>query len=81
MARSGRCGDIGSLFGKGCLALGERSFSLTHVCQLTLSLSILSGSQKTALVMHGPMGRGSCVVAAAGSIKQFKRLREPQIEG
>jgi nitrogenase molybdenum-iron protein alpha chain len=66
---------------EGCINLASRSFSQTQGCQFTLSLAIINTLRNAVIIMHGPIGCGSCSIGAVGTSQTFKRLRDPNAEG
>ncbi|MDR1035598.1 MAG: hypothetical protein LBT40_03170 [Deltaproteobacteria bacterium] len=68
-------------FEGGCLHLASRSFTQTSGCQFTLSLALLNTFLKAVVILHGPVGCGTCSIAHVGAMKSFKRLRSPGSEG
>jgi Nitrogenase component 1 type Oxidoreductase. len=69
-------------FGRnGCLNLADRRFSQTQGCQFSLSLSILNTIRNAVVIMHAPIGCGSCTIGNVGVNRIFKQLRDPSAEG
>ncbi|NLU51438.1 MAG: nitrogenase [Clostridiaceae bacterium] len=87
IAFGGTCGDIkgclkkGCFSGNGCLNLAGRRFSQTQGCQFTLSLAILNTLRNAVVIMHSPIGCGTCTISNVGVNKTFKQLRDPNSEG
>jgi nitrogenase molybdenum-iron protein alpha chain len=87
IAFGGTCGSIkgcikaGCFSEKGCLNLADRRFTQTQGCQFTLSLAILNTMRNAVIIMHAPIGCGTCSTANVGVNQTFKRLRDPQAEG
>lgn len=77
-AFGGTCTDLLSCASKGCINGNERAFSQTSGCQFTLSLAILNTLRNAVIIMHAPIGCGSCSIAGAGQSKVFKQLRDPK---
>lgn len=81
VAFGGTCREARCAASQGCLNQARRSFNQTHGCEFTLSLAITSTFRNAVIVMHGPIGCGSCVIASAGGAKGYRRLRDPAAEG
>ncbi|SHH54450.1 nitrogenase molybdenum-iron protein alpha chain [Sporobacter termitidis DSM 10068] len=87
IAYGGTCADVkdclksGCFGAGGCLNLAGRRFSQTHGCQFTLSLAILNTLRNAVIIMHAPIGCGSCSIGNVGVNKSFKQLRDPKAEG
>lgn len=87
IAYGGTCADIrgclksGCFSGGGCLNLAGRRFSQTQGCQFTLSLAILNTLRNAVVIMHSPIGCGTCSIGNVGVNKTFKQLRDPKAEG
>ncbi len=75
------CLKKGCFGSKGCLNLAGRRFSQTQGCQFTLSLAILNTLRNAVIIMHSPIGCGTCSIGNVGVNKTFKQLRDPQAEG
>ncbi|MDP4176846.1 MAG: nitrogenase component 1 [Bacillota bacterium] len=76
-AFGGSCTELQNCASKGCINGNQRSFSQTSGCQFTLSLAILNTLRNAVIIMHAPVGCGSCITANAGMSKSFKQLRDP----
>jgi nitrogenase molybdenum-iron protein alpha chain len=76
-AFGGTCSELVDCGKRGCVNGNERSFSQTFGCQFTLSLAILNTLRNAVIIMHAPVGCGSCSIANAGMSKKFKQLRDP----
>ncbi|MDR3229881.1 MAG: hypothetical protein LBT65_00425 [Synergistaceae bacterium] len=66
---------------EGCIHRAGRTFSQTQGCQFTLSLGIINTLRNAVVVMHGPVGCGSCSIGNVGTSQAYKRLRDPNAEG
>lgn len=75
------CLKKGCFGSNGCLNLSGRSFFQTQGCQFTLSLAILNTLRNAVIIMHAPIGCGTCSISNVGVNKTFKQLRDPQAEG
>ncbi|EGO61874.1 nitrogenase component 1 [Acetonema longum] len=80
-AYGGSCPVLVKQSRKGCINGLRRSFSQTQGCQLNLSLASLNTFRDTVIIVHGPVGCGGSNVSSAGSVKTFKKLRDPQAQG
>lgn len=76
-AFGGTCSEIVSCGKRNCVNGNERAFSQTFGCQFTLSLAILNTLRNAVIIMHAPVGCGSCSIANAALSKKFKQLRDP----
>jgi nitrogenase molybdenum-iron protein alpha chain len=81
MAHGGTSGTLEEDLRAGCLQNAGRSFSQSSGCQFTLSLALLNTFLKAVVVSHGPLGCGACSIASIGSMRTFKRMRDPEAEG
>lgn len=82
IAFGGTCCELRSCARReNCLNLANRSFSQTLGCQFTLSLAIVNTLRNAVIIMHGPIGCGTCSTANLGTSKAFKQLRDPKAEG
>ncbi|MDR2611867.1 MAG: nitrogenase component 1 [Deltaproteobacteria bacterium] len=81
IAHGGTARSAAEELGRGCLHLAARSFSQSSGCQFTLSLALLNTFLRAVVILHGPVGCGTCSIAHIGSMKSFKRLRAPGSEG
>lgn len=87
IAFGGTCAELkgciksGCFSNKGCLNLADRRFTQTQGCQFTLSLAILNTLRNAVIIMHAPIGCGTCSINNVGINQTFKRLRDPSAEG
>ncbi|MDR0561357.1 MAG: nitrogenase [Spirochaetaceae bacterium] len=84
IAFGGTCGQVKTCkqaVSQGCTNLSSRRFTMTQGCQFTLSLAILNTLRNAVIIMHGPVGCGTCSTANIGQNKTFKQLRDPNSEG
>lgn len=75
------CIRAGCFGKKGCLNLADRRFTQSQGCQFTLSLAILNTLRNAVVIMHAPIGCGTCTIGNVGVNKTFKQLRDPSAEG
>jgi nitrogenase molybdenum-iron protein alpha chain len=81
IAFGGTCNELRCAQREGCINQSSRSFSQTQGCQFTLSLTITNSLRSAVVIMHGPIGCGSCSIGQVGGSQTFKRLRDPNAEG
>ncbi|MDR3154559.1 MAG: nitrogenase component 1 [Deltaproteobacteria bacterium] len=81
IAHGGTAASAAEEYRRGCLHLASRSFTQTSGCQFMLSLALLNTFLKAVIILHGPVGCGTCSIAHVGAMKTFKRLRSPGSEG
>jgi nitrogenase molybdenum-iron protein alpha chain len=81
MAFGGTCGSLkGCLGGGRCFNQAGRSFTQSYGCQFLLSLGMLNTIRKAVVIMHAPIGCGSCSISSTGTGDALKKLRDPQTE-
>lgn len=68
------CGLVAGSKG-GCLGNNNRAFSQSTGCQLMLSMAIAGTMPEAAIIFHGPVGCGSCLLSMAGLSKQNQAAR------
>ncbi|MDR1978496.1 MAG: hypothetical protein LBQ42_07165 [Synergistaceae bacterium] len=81
VAFGGTAGELRCAQREGCINRASRAFSQTQGCQFTLSLGIINSLRNAVIIMHGPIGCGSCSIGAVGASQSFKRMRDPNAEG
>jgi nitrogenase molybdenum-iron protein alpha chain len=81
IAYGGTCGGVREYARGGCMNAANRSFTQTHGCQFTLSLTMLNSIRDSVIVMHGPIGCGASCAGFVGMSKTFKAMRDPNAEG
>jgi nitrogenase molybdenum-iron protein alpha chain len=84
IAFGGVCSQIrtcGRAAANGCTNLASRKFTQAQGCQFTLSLGMLNSIRNSVVIMHGPVGCGTCSIGSYGPNKSMKQVRDPNAEG